>query len=129
LFIRTDIPIEHQLVQSNHASYHLAQLRGAELGVPNLITIGMPNVATLERVLRKLQANGIPHFAWREPDHAFGLTAIATAPLAADSPERELMKNYRVYHAPVVSTVSTAASKADGACSNHAGSANAGAVV
>jgi hypothetical protein len=127
LFFRTDLPaFEHILVQTNHSSFKLAQLRG-DPGTPNLVAIGMPNVRALERVLRKLQAHGIPHYPWYEPDHDFGLTAIATAPLDADSPERELLQCYRVYRAPVVTTASTAAPKADGASSNLAGRANAGA--
>jgi len=88
----------------------------------------MPNTRSLERVLRKLQTQNIPHFAWREPDHDFGLTAIATAPLHADSPERELLKCYRLYHAPEVSA-NTADSKSAAARSTLAGRANAGAVA
>lgn len=129
LFFRTDLPFEHIIVQTNHSSFHLAALRGCDPGVPNLVAIGMPNTRSLERVLRKLQTHNIPHFAWREPDHDFGLTAIATAPLDAGSPERELLKCYRVYRAPVVSQARTSDSKSEGVGSTPTGSANRDAVA
>lgn len=88
----------------------------------------MPHIAALDRVLRKLRAHGLPHFPWNEPDHGFGLTAIATAPLLADSPERELMKDYRLYRAPVVSSVSTPDSKSGSVAQTHR-ERHAGAVV
>jgi hypothetical protein len=127
VFIRTDIPFRHQVVQSNHASYHVASLRGPDTGIPNLVTIGMPNLASIERVLRKLKSNQIPHYAWYEPDNDWGLTAIATAPLEADSEQRKVLANYRVY-APEVSA-NTVGSNPTDARSTLAGCANAGVVV
>jgi hypothetical protein len=93
--------------------------------VPNLVTVGMPPLAAMERVLRKLKANNIPHYAWYEPDNDWGLTAIATIPLTADSPQRQAMSCYRVY-APEVLSVGTTPSKGDGASSILAGSAMQG---
>jgi hypothetical protein len=68
-------------------------------GVPNIVLVGMPNVAALRRVSKKLEVNQIPHYDWIEPDHDFGFTAIATAPIWGE--QREALKNYRVYHTPV----------------------------
>lgn len=62
----------------------------------------MPNLASLNRVLRKLKENNLPHYAWADPDHPeWGMTSIATAPLVGE--ERAPMKDYRLY-APVVYT-------------------------
>jgi len=106
-------------VQSNHAVYHLAGLR-SEQGTPNIVLIGMPTLASLRRVERKLQENSIPHYSWTEPDHDFGFTAIATAPLSGL--QRELMKNYRVY-APVAQLRECPALNGEAAGENPAGCA------
>lgn len=74
-------------MQSNHAVYHLAS---------STRLVGVPHAAALGRVLAKLKQNQIPHFAWREPDHDFGFTAIATAPLTVS--EKKVLSNYRLYN-------------------------------
>lgn len=70
-----------------------------EEGIPNIVLIGLPNVAALRRALAKLEANQIPHFAWTEPDNNLGLTSITTAPIAGE--QRKALANYRVYNARV----------------------------
>lgn len=106
--------------------------------VPNIVVIGVPDVAALNRVLVKLRANQIPHHSWHEPDFDFGFTAIATAPL--DDSQRAVLANYRLYsggvnvttcgftpdsaaNSPVVSN-RTSASKAEGVGENPTGRAN-----
>lgn len=112
VFIRTDIPVVHQIVQAAHAVYQLASLRREE-GIPNIVLIGLPNVAALQRARAKLESNQIPHFAWIEPDNDLGFTSIATAALAGE--QRKVLSNYRVYSTPVAQVASAATSKvADG---------------
>lgn len=108
VFIRQDLPLEIQLVQSNHATFQLAALSGPyEDGIPNLIVIGVPNVRTLLRTANKLRAAQIPHYEYREPDipadnRDANFTAITTAPL--DDEQRKVLENYRLYrYAPAVS--------------------------
>lgn len=67
------------------------------LGIPNIVLIGLPNLASLERTHAKIRAANIRHCAWREPDYDFGFTAIATEPLIGE--RRAIFKNYRVLHA------------------------------
>lgn len=57
--------------------------------------VGVPHLAALNRVLAKLKANQIEHFAWTEPDYAFGFTAIATCPLNENV--KQALSNYRVW--------------------------------
>lgn len=95
IFIREDLPISHQIVQSNHATFSIASLLRLERGIPNIILIGVPHLRSLNKVLAKLKAHQIPHFAWTEPDYDFGLTAIATAPLEGE--QRSVLSNYRLY--------------------------------
>jgi hypothetical protein len=114
------------MIQSQHAIRELSILRGHEHPCSNIIDIPLPHPRALAKALRKMQDAGIPHFAWADPDHPeWGMTSIATAPLVGE--QRAPLANYRL--APVVTTASTAASNADGASSNLAGRANAGAVV
>lgn len=101
IFVRQDIPLQHQLVQSNHASLTLASYRGVE-GVPNVVVLGVPDEPSLCAVRKTLVENQIPHCAWQEPDAELGLgfTAIATAPV--EGAERRLFQKYRLWtHAPV----------------------------
>ena len=95
LFIRQDLPIEHQITQSNHATYALALAYNPSCEVPNIVTIGVPDLAALKRVQTKLVQNQIPHYAWVEPDLELGFTSITTVPL--DYNQKQVLKNYRVY--------------------------------
>lgn len=68
--------------------------------VPNIVFVGVPDLAALKRVLVKLERHRIPHYNWSEPDYDFGFTAIATAALRDD--DRLPLRNYRVWsHTPV----------------------------
>lgn len=73
---------------------HLAALIHIE-GTPNIVVIGVPHPTAMNRVLVKLKANQVRHYAWTEPDNDMGLTAIATEPL--DEVSKQVMANYRVY--------------------------------
>lgn len=83
VFVRQDLPLAQQLVQSNHAMFMMASTLSDVEGIPSVLLIGMPDVAALNRVVTKLTARNIPHVAYVEPDFAneLGFTAISTAPL------------------------------------------------
>jgi hypothetical protein len=59
----------------------------------------VPDERALNRVLEKLKQNQIQHFPWTEPDFDLGMTAIATCPL--DEERKQVLSNYRLYHAGV----------------------------
>jgi hypothetical protein len=85
---------------------HASSLYRIDDEIPNIVIIGLPNVAALKRALAKLKSNQIPHFAWSEPDFDYGLTALCTAPVAGE--QRKALSNYRVYnHASVAQIGST----------------------
>jgi hypothetical protein len=117
------------LVQSNHATFHLASLTYQET-MPNIVVIGLPTQASLRKTEAKLRAHGIAHYAWTEPDNDLGFTAIATAPLRGE--QRDVLKNYRVYNAPGVLMASTSPSKGEcggsipPGCANGAGTPASG---
>lgn len=95
MFIRQDLPLAQQLVQSNHATFKLASGLQPEGGIPNIVVIGVPDVRALSRVLAKLKQHQIVHAPFYEPDFDYGFTAIATAPLNEVS--RQVLSNYRLY--------------------------------
>lgn len=98
IFVRQDIPLEHQIVQSNHAALSLASHYGVD-GIPNIVLIGVPDKSALELVCERLTANQIPHWSWEEPDFDFGFTAIATAPISGQ--QRECLRSFRLWK-PVI---------------------------
>ena len=83
IFVRQDLPVVHQIVQTNHASWQMSSRYGDE-SVPNIVLIGVADVTELHMACRLLLENQIPHWRWSEPeeDLGFGFTAIATAPIA-----------------------------------------------
>jgi len=94
VFVRQDIPVPQQIVQSNHAVFSLVTLLQLQFSVPNIIVIGVPDVKALERVQLKLKSNSIKHYAWTEPDFDFGFTSIATVPLSVE--EKSVLSGYRL---------------------------------
>jgi hypothetical protein len=90
------LSVAQQITQSGHAIYSLVRQYHPEFEIPNIVTIGVPDLAALKRVQKKLADYQIPHFSWIEPDFELGFTSIATIPLTYE--QKQLLKNYRVYH-------------------------------
>lgn len=83
-----------------HAVFAMASLVPHGDAVPNIIFVGVPDLAALNRVRVKLERHRIAHYNWNEPDYDFGFTSIAT--VALQDEEREPLRNYRVWsHSPV----------------------------
>ncbi len=100
IFVRQDIPIQQQLVQSSHAALTLGSFMEIS-GIPNIVLIGVPDMAALLRVRDKLITHRIDYVLWEEPDFDFGVTAIATEPLSVE--RKEPLNQYRLwrYSSPV----------------------------
>lgn len=93
--MRQDIPVAQQIVQSNHATFEMAsRLPASQETTPSVVVIGVPDQPALLRVIAKLEANGIAHQAFHEPDFGMGLSAVATVPLGQ---ERQILGNYRIW--------------------------------
>lgn len=97
IFVRQDIPLAQQAVQSLHAMHKLVTVLGSDYDVnpPNVVYIGVPNRASLEKTLEKLKAHQIVHVRWDEPDWDMGFTSIATAPLSGE--RKSVLSNYRLW--------------------------------
>ena len=101
VFVRQDISLAQQLVQSSHAVYSIAQQQTNldKNTIPSIVMIGVPNSKALNRVITKLQLNNIEHATFFEPDFNMGLSAVATAPLYTNE-ERAVLKNYCTWKEP-----------------------------
>jgi hypothetical protein len=97
VFVRQDIPLAQQLVQSNHATFEVARrLPASNLDeTPSCIVIGVPDKTALFRVIEKLSKNDIAHHTFYEPDFNMGLSAVATAPLEQE--QRRVLSNYKLW--------------------------------
>lgn len=82
------------MVQASHAALTLSS-RVHEVGIPNIVLIGVPTKSSLLRVEKKLIDHAIDHVAWEEPDYDFGLTALATVPLTRE--QKKPLANYCVW--------------------------------
>ena len=102
----------------------MASMARLDVGIPNIVLIGLPNVSALNRALAKIKAANILHYAWIEPDYDFGFTAIATAPISGE--KRKALANYRVYRTPVAQANEHPALNGEDAGISPAGRANAG---
>ncbi len=94
MFVRQDLTLPQQIVQSNHASLSIAQKFKID-GIPNLILIGVKDKSALESIIHTLEWFGHGYHAWMEPDGGLGLTSIATVPL--DLNQRKIFSNFGLW--------------------------------
>ena len=97
MFIRTDLPIHQQMVQSNHAALEAGIfLADREQDEPSsLIVIAVKNQAKLEKAMKDLEEKGIKFVPFYEPSWDYGLTAFGTEPLTQE--QRVLLKRYQLW--------------------------------
>lgn len=107
IFVRYDLPLPQQLVQTNHATMKMASLYGIE-GTPNIALIGVSDIVELRNVSRLLSDLEVPHHDWYEPDFDLGFTAIATAPISGA--QRTALSHYDTWkRSRAVSSIGRAA--------------------
>lgn len=94
IFVRQDIPLVQQIVQSNHATWQMSAKYGDE-SIPNIVLIGVPDIEALNAACRLLSENQIPHWSWTDPDFDFGFASIATAPISGLA--RQCLAHYRLW--------------------------------
>ena len=92
-FIRTDLPIEQQIVQAAHSALEA----GREFGTPNtpshLILLEAKSQYHLERIADELEQKEIRYHMFYEPDDDRGYTSITTEPLTDDSKRKYFSKH------------------------------------
>lgn len=105
MFIRTDIPIAQQIVQSNHASLE-AGLKAGQSNqysqTSSIILIAIKNEYQLKKAYEQITAQGIPCEIFFEPDSHLGYppgyTSFATLPVTED--QRPAFRKYRLWQLP-----------------------------
>lgn len=97
VFVRKDIPIQHQMAQACHGALEAGKLFPEDRGdTDSIIILGVKNKGQLEKAIAKLQEQGIEFAQFHEPDWDYGLTSIGTRPLKES--ERHIMKGYRLWN-------------------------------
>jgi hypothetical protein len=92
LFVRKDLSVPQQVIQTVHA----AQLTGwacGNLQVPNAVLVGAQSEDDLLTIREYLIDHDVPHEMFYEPD-VFAYTAIATYPLKGK--ERAPLKHFQL---------------------------------
>jgi hypothetical protein len=97
VFIHRDLSFPQQVVQACHACYEMASTTPACHEHPSVILLGIDNETKLLACLQKLQAAGIEHREFREPDIGHQLTSIATTPIIGD---RSFFRKYQLLRNP-----------------------------
>lgn len=97
VMVREDLPLEQQLVQSNHATLEAGFRFPAPRDTAHLIMLAVPDRPALEAAAARLDRHGVDHHLFFEPDFGIGHSALATRPLFGK--ERHLMRKYPLYRA------------------------------
>ena len=96
VFIRTDIPIHAQLVQSCHAALEMGlRLNLKDESPSNLILLAIKDEAHLEQIKYYLDMNEIENYMFFEPDYDMGFTSICTEPIQGD--RKKLFKKFNLW--------------------------------
>ena len=94
--------MHHQLVQTNHATYQMAQQFPNNTEIPSIVVIGVPNQAALRDVMERLVRYNIRFAAFYEPDGDMGLSAISTIPLSKK--QKYALSRYPLWEHKSIST-------------------------
>lgn len=99
VFIRTDLPIEQQIVQACHAALEAGHTFPRKSNDPSsLIMLQIPNKEKLEVALKRTNDRGIRTKSFYEPDWDYGFTSFATEPITLD--QRKTFSKYKLWKAP-----------------------------
>lgn len=77
VFVRTDIPLADQLVQTGHVCIDAGKAFGHPEGT-HLVLCGLRDSGELEKLEKKLNKKMINYIKFWEPDDEMGYTAVAT---------------------------------------------------
>lgn len=91
IFVRNELPVEQQIVQANHAVFHMAgvyfrNFGCSAIGIPRVIVLQALSEKSLNKAIGKLRDAGIPNLQFIDPDNPqFGTSAVATEPLTQEN--------------------------------------------
>lgn len=90
-FIRKDIPIHAQIIQTAHACLQSDKPKT----VNSIVLFEVKNEDHLIKVNEYLKGRGLKTYMFFEPDDDMGYTAIATEPLRGE--DRTIMSRFRMW--------------------------------
>lgn len=96
VFVRTDISIEQQLVQSAHAALEAGKQFNESKAISSIVMIAAKNKDELHKIANRLEQNGILFNMFHEPDFGMGDSALATEPICCPD-KRKVLKKYQLY--------------------------------
>lgn len=99
IFVRRDIPIQHQIAQACHGAYETGKVFNTKPSCDpdSLIVIGVKNQNELLKAQTRLKEIGIETVAFWEPDWDYGWTSFGTEPL--DDVQRLHLRRYQLWKA------------------------------
>lgn len=97
VLVRGDLPLEQQMVQSNHAALEAGFRFSKPEETASLVMLSVPDKPALLAAAERLAGHGIDHHLFFEPDWEMGHSALATRPVFGA--ERKLMKRYPLFRA------------------------------
>ena len=96
VFVRKDIPVEQQIVQTAHAALEAGLVFPNPSDEPNsLIVIGVSNQEQLLKAIEYTQKQDIKLVTFFEPDWDYGLTAFASQPIPVSN--RKIFKKFQLW--------------------------------
>lgn len=94
IFVRQDIPIEQQIIQTAHATIEMTKLCKIE-DIPYVVMIGIPDEVWMGSVIKHLKALKIEHAEFLDTDFDFGVASVVTVPLTED--QRTHLRHYPLW--------------------------------
>lgn len=96
IFVRQDIPLEQQIIQTNHATQQMSA-KYRRTGIPNIVLIGVPGETELRNVITHLTEHNIKFVAFEDNDFDFKQAAVVTVPL--DIKQKQFLRGYPLLRA------------------------------
>ena len=96
MLVRTDLPVQQQLVQAVHAAYEAGKhLAGEDPTIDSAVICSVRNEKELLKAEHRLGFDRIQTVLFREPDIGNEATALATEPLVPD--RRKPLSRYQLW--------------------------------
>ena len=95
-YIRTDLPIEQQIIQASHSALEAGRELKKPDKVSHLILLEAKSEADLLTIANELSERDIKFSLFYEPDYNRGYTSLTTEPLITNT-ERSYFQKHRMY--------------------------------
>jgi hypothetical protein len=90
-FIRKDIPLHAQIIQTAHACLQSDKPKS----INSIVLFEVKNEEHLVKTNEYLKSHGLKTYMFYEPDYDMGYTSIATEPLSGE--DREVCKRFKMW--------------------------------